>query len=118
MQITSEAKTLYLEDEPLIALDVMDALEDIGIPNVHSVRTLKKARAAVETETFDFAILDVNLGNGENSFEFARELMKSGTQILFVSGYNSNEFPEDLRHIRVLSKPFDPRTLARAIAEA
>ncbi|MEM0899840.1 MAG: response regulator [Pseudomonadota bacterium] len=115
MHHNSEKVTLYLEDEALIALDGEDLLHEIGVQNVHSARSLKKARAITECAKVELAILDVNLGNGENSFDFARELLDQNTRVLFVSGYNSNEFPADLSSVPILEKPFTKQTLSTAL---
>ncbi|MEM1149894.1 MAG: response regulator [Pseudomonadota bacterium] len=113
--MSSEVRTLYLEDETLIALDGESSLRELGLETIHSARSLSKAKSIARTEELDLAILDVNLGNGQNSFELALELVQRGLKVLFVSGYNATEFPASVRGVPVLSKPFTKHTLAAAL---
>jgi len=115
MRIHSDLNALYLEDETLIALDGEEALREIGISSLHTARTLDKANAIAKEYDLDLAVLDVNLGGGKNSFGLARELIDSGANVVFISGYNADEFPEDLRNVPIISKPFDADRLSNVI---
>ncbi len=63
---------LLLEDEFLIALDAEGLLIALGAERVEVVNTLAAARAALDGEGFDLALLDVNV-NGEMSFPVAEQ---------------------------------------------
>ncbi|MEM9989055.1 MAG: hybrid sensor histidine kinase/response regulator, partial [Pseudomonadota bacterium] len=82
---------------------------------VISVSTLEDAEGAVADQSFDLAILDVNLGQGKTSLNLARHLQRIGVSTLFVTGYNGSELPEDLRHIEIVEKPISYDRLKKAI---
>ncbi len=55
-------RVLLVEDEMLVAVLIEDLLADLGCTTLGPYGTLKASLEAVESETFDLAILDVNLG--------------------------------------------------------
>ncbi|RWX18901.1 response regulator [Rhizobium hidalgonense] len=105
--IMSAIRVLVLEDSLIIAMEAEDMLRLAGVENIDIVGGVEQARAAIAAETYDFALLDVNLGEGM-SFGFARHLLDLGISFGFVSGYSdTGDFPPDLQHIPLLVKPFD-----------
>lgn len=94
---------------------VEDLLGDLGCKVVGPAASARDAVRAAETEGFDFALLDVNLGDGETSFQAAEILRARGVPFAFVTGYGDQGVRADLRDAPVLSKPIDPRQLARVI---
>lgn len=98
-----------------MAMLVEDLLGDLGCKVVGIAASAREAAQAVERETFDFALLDVNLGDGETSFAAAETLRQRGVPFAFVTGYGDQGVRPDLRDAPVLSKPIDPRHLARVI---
>lgn len=99
-------KILVLEDSLIIAMEAEDIFRSLGADLVHIASNLDQARNAVDAHSIDFALLDVNLG-ATMSFDFARDLRARGIPFGFSSGYPDNEdFPEDLRQIALLRKPF------------
>ncbi|MDR9783927.1 hypothetical protein [Rhizobium redzepovicii] len=105
--IMSAIRVLVLEDSLIIAMEAEDILRLAGVENIDIVGSVEQARAAITAETYDFALLDVNLGEGM-SFGFARHLLDLGIPFGFVSGYSdTGDFPPDLQHIPLLVKPFD-----------
>jgi len=57
---------LVVEDEPLIALDVADALQKAGA-QVETTHTIRNAVALAEKKQFSAAILDHALSDGDSS---------------------------------------------------
>lgn len=101
------SRVLVLEDNFLIALDAEDMLKNLGIPHVEIAVNLTQASTLMAKHTFDFALLDVDLGQ-ETSFGFAQELAGRGVPFGFVSGYDEGaDFPPALRARARLPKPFD-----------
>jgi CheY-like chemotaxis protein len=74
-------RVLVVEDEGSVALLIEGMLEDLGCEIAASVATLAKALHAVQTETLDFAVLDVNLA-GDQVFPVA-EILKGRRLPLF-----------------------------------
>ncbi|ARO29457.1 response regulator CheY-like domain-containing protein [Rhizobium sp. NXC14] len=104
-------RVLVLEDSLIIAMEAEDILRMAGVESIDIVGSLDQARAAIAAETYDFALLDVNLGEGM-SFGFARHLLDAGIPFGFVSGYSDiRDFPCDLQHIPLLVKPFDEKAM-------
>jgi CheY-like chemotaxis protein len=108
---------LVVEDEGAVALLIEDLLEDLGCKLVASVPALEQAFEALDSVEFDLALLDVNLG-GESSFDLARTLVRRGTPFVFSTGYGNSNLPPDLSRQPVLSKPFTPDQLRRAVEQA
>ncbi|MBX5009832.1 hypothetical protein [Rhizobium lentis] len=105
--IMNPLRVLVLEDSLIIAMEAEDILRLAGVDSIDIVCGLEQARAAIAAEKYDFALLDVNLGEGM-SFGFARHLLDVGIPFGFVSGYSDiRDFPCDLQHIPLLVKPFD-----------
>jgi CheY-like chemotaxis protein len=106
---------LYVEDEPLIAMDGEAMLRELGCEKVTVVMTFEDARMAVHDNRFDLAVMDINLGGGKTSLPLVEPLKLAGTRVVLASGYNSGQAEDDT--IRV-EKPFDEETLFRAIQSA
>ena len=99
-------EVLVLEDSLIIAMEAEDIFRSLGADMVHIASNLQQAQGYVDKNRIDFALLDVNLGP-TMSFDFARALRERGIPFGFSSGYPDNaEFPEDLREIALLRKPF------------
>lgn len=104
-------RVLVLEDSLIIAMEAEDILRLAGVESIDIVGSLEQARAAIGAQTYDFALLDVNLGEGM-SFGFARHLLDVGIPFGFVSGYSdTQDFPADLQHMPLLVKPFDEKAM-------
>jgi CheY-like chemotaxis protein len=108
-------RILVVEDELFVAMLVEDLLGDLGCKVVGPASSATEAVRAAEHETFDFALLDVNLGDGETSFAAAEILRQRGVPFAFVTGYGDQGVRGDLRDAPILAKPIDPRHLARVI---
>jgi len=111
-------RVLVLEDNFIIAMEAEDILKSIGVQHVEIATNLDQARSLTDAQSFDFAFLDVNLGN-ETSFAFAEVLRARGTLFGFVTGYGeSSIFPAGLRDIPRISKPFNEASMAGLLASA
>ncbi|WP_375281220.1 response regulator [Pseudooctadecabacter sp.] len=112
-----DSTILYLEDEPLIAMDTGDHLEDLGFARVNIAYRLAAAEKLVAELDFDFALLDINVDGGQNSLDLGRTLAERGTAVIFASG-NSGA-GRDLRAegYSFLDKPFALAALTDHLAE-
>ncbi|WP_022681685.1 response regulator [Sphingobium bisphenolivorans] len=106
---------LVVEDEPLIAFEVSDLLEDAGARVVGTAGTLSEAREAIETLDFDVAILDGNL-QGQPVDPIAEALDRRGIPFLFVSGYGPEHLPADYCGRPLLNKPFNRASLLERVS--
>ncbi|SFA83480.1 Response regulator receiver domain-containing protein [Rhizobium sp. NFR07] len=105
------ARILVVEDEMLVAMLIEDAIVDLGHQIVGPAMRLETALDAATNETFDFAILDVNLA-GKQSFPVADALAARGTPFMFASGYGRAGLADPYCDATILQKPFSPEQLA------
>lgn len=110
-------RVLVVEDELFVAMLVEDLLIDLGCQIAGTAASAKEAVMKASQETFDFALLDVNLGDGETSFATAEILRQRGVPFAFVTGYGDQGVRPDLRDAPILSKPIDPWRLAKVIEQ-
>lgn len=108
-------RILVVEDELFVAMLVEDLLGDLGCKVVGPASSAREAVSAAQNEAVDFALLDVNLGDGETSFAAAEILRQRGVPFAFVTGYGDQGVRGDLRDAPILAKPIDPLHLARVI---
>ena len=113
---------LIVEDDLLIALDIEMTLEDAGH---HVVATATTARAAVDAAAEhgpDLVLMDLRLADGSWGGDAAREIRdRFATPIVFLSGNLDPATRErllPLDPVAMLSKPFLPGQLLKAVAAA
>lgn len=82
-------RILYLEDEPLISMDVTHFLKSLGFAGVTSVARLAAAQAAVAQTRFDVALFDINVDKNQTSIALGDALLAAGTRVIFASGNSS-----------------------------
>ena len=80
---------LVVEDEPLIAMAISQALEESGA-EVTTTNTLRHALLLVEHDGLSAAILDHSLGDGNSSLLYAR-LKERAIPFLIYSGWERVE---------------------------
>ena len=104
----SDQVVLVVEDEPLIAMLLIDCLKDQGAQVIGPVTTIRGALDAIELSSkLDGALLDINL-NGEVAYPVADLLVTSGIPFVFVTGYRENDIPDRYMAIKRCEKPKGP----------
>jgi chemotaxis family two-component system sensor kinase Cph1 len=98
-------RILVVEDDPMLALNVEQLLEDAGCAVVGPCATVARALEMARRGGMDAAILDVNL-RGELVFPVADRLAEAGIPFVVVSGHSRDLLPPRHRGCRYLSKPF------------
>jgi CheY-like chemotaxis protein len=104
---------LVLEDEPLIALNIVTAFEQAGAIVVPA-RTLAKARNIVEQGGLSAAVLDFGLGDGDAE-QLCHRLSERAVPFVLHSGY-SHPGAACSKGISI-PKPASPVALIRAVAQ-
>lgn len=107
-------RVLIVEDDYFIADELLHDLTAAGIEVAAVASGEQSARDALEAQPVDVVLLDINL-SGEASFGLARELRARGTPFVFVTGYDRDTLPAELRATPLLTKPHDSRELVEAI---
>jgi DNA-binding response OmpR family regulator len=110
-------RCMVLEDELLIALDLEDVLERAGAASVACFSKATETLAALDAGTFDFALLDINLGGGaHNSFSVADALAERKIPFLFLTGMRHDAPQMSVyQSVPTLEKPYQQTALMDAI---
>ncbi len=101
-EFLSGKRVLVVEDEMLVAMQIEDMLSDLGCTSITSAATIETALDFIAANTFDLAMLDVNL-DGTRSFVIAEALSEREIPFAFATGYSVNERFGDRP---VLNKPY------------
>jgi CheY-like chemotaxis protein len=109
-------RVLVVDDEPLIAMDIVATLREAGCEVVGPAATFERAVAFIETHAFDAALLDGNLG-GRPVDELAAAIAKRGIPFSFITGYGRDGLPKGFGHAPVVSKPFNREQLVDALGQ-
>jgi CheY-like chemotaxis protein len=111
---------LVVDDEPLVRMLVVDAVEDLGFSAIEAEDGVQALEALRSGASIDLLVTDVGLPNGMNGRQVAdaaREL-RPGLKVLFVTGYAENAVLND-GHLdpgmQVVTKPFDMTGLSNRI---
>lgn len=107
-------RVLVVEDEPLIAMTLMDDLADLGCSALGPAHSIAQALKLIANEPFDAALLDGNL-SGDRVDEIANALAQKGKPFVFVTGYGREALPAAFNHVRVVEKPFTREQIANAL---
>jgi len=102
---------LVVEDEELIALMLVDVLEEHGATVLGPAGSLPDALALADRSEMTAALLDLNL-KGEAVYPVADRLAARGVPFVFLTGYGQGQLAARHAQAPVLTKPFGPRQLA------
>lgn len=113
-------RIMVVEDDALIALDIVGLLEDMGHEVVAEAADACTAWAMAEEDRPDLALVDIRLAKNTDGGKLAQKLyVKLGVRSLFVSGSITEDFRRAMAAIDpigFLGKPVTRRTLGDALA--
>ncbi len=114
------ARVLIIEDEPIIALDIQELVERCGHSVVGIAATEHEAVEIARRDPPTLVLADINLGvGGDGATAVARILRHISVPVIFVTAYPERLLTgEALEPAFVITKPFDPMTLAVATYQA
>jgi PAS domain S-box-containing protein len=112
----SGKRVLIVEDEPLIALELMAMLEAARAHVVGPARSMRQARELIHEQTLDAALLDINLAE-ERTDELAAALLRRKVPLAFVSGYGRETLPPAFQTAALIAKPFRPEEVIAKLSE-
>jgi DNA-binding response OmpR family regulator len=98
-------RVLVVDDEPMIAAAMADAIEDAGCDSVSLAGSVQKALQLIERDRYDVAILDANL-RGSSAAPVAKALAERATPYLVLSGYSRQHLAESFPGAPILTKPY------------
>jgi DNA-binding response OmpR family regulator len=113
-QPEKQQRLLLVEDEVLLSMVLATDLQDAGYDVLGPYGTVAAAMAAVLSETFDGAVLDINL-KGQLVYPVAEELARRRIPFMFLSGYALVNMPKPFHAYPRLAKPANATVLLRAI---
>jgi DNA-binding NtrC family response regulator len=116
--MTKKQRVLIVEDEMLVAMSVENVLTDAGFDVIGIAGRVDKAKGYIAGKASpDVAVMDLNLA-GASSVALADAFVAAGIPFVVLTGYGTMDLPSHLRQVPILSKPFDPPRLVRAIEAA
>ena len=116
----SLGRALIVEDDPLLAMNLEEALMKGGAQAVVVCDTVAAAMAELERLKPDILILDVQLADRDDGWamaELVTTLSPRPPAIIFSTGA-PERIPEHVAQLgAVLTKPYDPATLIAVLAD-
>lgn len=121
-EIAGQLKTdvLIIEDEPLIALDLQNLVEELGHTVVDVARTHVEALKAIQTRQKPGLILaDIQLADGSSGLEAVNEILEDfAVPVIFITAYPERFLtgapPEPAF---LIAKPFSVEALRAVISQ-
>jgi CheY-like chemotaxis protein len=112
--MTMRRSVLIVEDEPLVAMLLVDFLEELGWTVAAQASSIGDGLARISDTIFDIAILDVNL-RGQPVWPIADALKQQGLPFVLASGYDGNQTKGRYPQAAMLSKPYDLQSLRQTL---
>lgn len=107
-------KIFIVEDEPLVALEIEEALTKAGCVVTGMAHTVEKALAALQCAALDAVILDANL-KGETAEPIVQQLKIKAVPFVLVSGYQRDQLGFKEENAPLVVKPFVAEELVSAL---
>ncbi len=119
MKVPGEVNILLVEDEPILAMDLADRLEEEGYRVVGIASNGRKALELYQTNTVDLVLCDIVVKGDWDGIETARHLLaKRPVPIIYLTATTDRETLERAKHTypaAYLNKPFHLSSLRNAI---
>ena len=107
-------RILVVEDSPVVAPFTADILGELGCVVVGPAPNMAAARALIESETLDAALMDVHI-RGERVFPLCDMLESRAVPFILTSGYADWQVPEKLEQRPRLQKPYTMEQVEKAL---
>jgi DNA-binding response OmpR family regulator len=115
--VGKSGQVLIVEDEAIIAWDLTDSVETLGLTVVGPAHTLQQGFDFADRHELSAALLDINLGS-ETVWPLATKLCGNGVPIVFISAsLDTTRIAVDFPTAKSLSKPIGRTEIARCFAE-
>lgn len=109
---------LVAEDEPMVAHDLCDTVEEAGFIVEGPFDDASSALLAFERHKPDLAILDINLQGG-TAYSLAEKMMAQDVPVIFHSGaVTSDEVQALYPKASALAKPCPPAVILDTVQQA
>ena len=112
-----DRRILVVEDEYMIAQEIVGVLADAGAEILGPVPRLAAATQLIASENrIDGALLDVNLGN-DAIWPAVDALLARHIPLVLATGYDASAIPPAYAHLPRCEKPISGQDLAHALAQ-
>lgn len=120
LRTSAEAEVLIIEDEPVIAMDIEELVQSCGHKVVGVASSEAEAVSLAAQHRPTLILADINLGaGGDGMAAVARILQHHYAPVIFVTAYPERLLTgEATEPAFVITKPFEPMTLAIATYQA
>jgi CheY-like chemotaxis protein len=110
LENATQRTILVVEDEPLLALEIVDALAAAGFHVLGPALSVSQAVDLLRQASCDAAVMDIHLGR-ETSELVVRMLLHRDIPMVTLSSYSPDQRPTAFDGIPGLSKPIQPKLL-------
>jgi CheY-like chemotaxis protein len=110
----SDWSLLVVEDEPLIAMLLVDLLDELRCTVAAQASSVAEGLDRTNDTPFDAAILDVNL-RGQPVWPLADALQEKGIRFVLATGYDGRQTQRRYPSAAVLAKPYALQNLRQAL---
>jgi DNA-binding response OmpR family regulator len=112
--MTNPKRILIVEDDALIAMDLQFICEDAGWQVIGPAGTLEKGLELADQNHIDIGVLDMNLRSA-TSYPIAQALVGKNVPVVFLSGSEGDDRPDDIKDVLVIAKPVDTQQLLEVL---
>ena len=110
-----EHKILVVEDDALIAMEMVERLAELGYTALDPAGSIEAADKLIAGQRPDAALLDANLA-GVSSVPLGARLIAMGVPVAFCTGYDAiKNLPPELAKAPILTKPISDETLTATL---
>lgn len=116
---TTLDRVLVVEDDPVLALAIEAALEDVGVGRIVICPSIAGTMEALEEGPADAVVIDVHLADRDDGWALAELVAMLGPKpprIVFSTGSPEDIPPEIAEMGPIFEKPYDPAQLAQVLA--
>jgi two-component system, response regulator PdtaR len=110
-------RVLIVEDEPLIGMELEDAVTTAGHEIIGWATSHASAIAISEARSPDLAFIDLKLRDGDTGVGISQQLAKRGVVVVLTTANSSDV--GDLEHVLgIVSKPYSAETIHAVLRHA
>ncbi|MHC1744180.1 MAG: response regulator [Syntrophobacteraceae bacterium] len=113
------SRILVVEDEPIVAMDIMERLTALGYQSAGQAAEAERALALAHSERPDLVLMDIHLRGGMDGITLAEEIRRSmHLPVIFLTAFSEEETLHRAKLAEpdgFILKPFDDRELKSAI---
>ncbi len=116
----TRAKILVIEDETLIAMDLVDIVTRLGHQVVATADTAQKAIDAAKAHQPDLVLADIQLADGSSGIDAVNAILNAASvPVIFITAFPdrllTGERPETTF---LITKPYKEETIEAAVSQA